>query len=184
MRIKRESSQLLIIDMQKVLLDLMEDEDTVINRAARLTKAARRLEIPTLFSEQYPERLGNTVSEIMDEAGPDARAVGKLHFSCLGNDVLSEQLHFNRNKGLTQVIVCGVEAHICVLQTVMDLEDQGFEAFVSADAISSREDDSWDLALDRMARCGAEIVDSEMVLFEWLEKAGTPEFKELQPLVK
>lgn len=184
MRIKRESSQLLIIDMQKKLLDLMEDGDRIIDRTARVMKAAQRFEIPMVLSEQNPEKLGATISEIEMEAGPEARMIPKMEFSCLLNDILSEQLHFYRKKGLSQVIICGVEAHICIVQTVMDLEDQGFEAFVVADAISSREPESWDLSLDRMARCGAEIVDSEMVLFEWMEKAGTPEFKELLPLVK
>lgn len=184
MRIKRENSQLLIVDMQKILLDLMEDKDRVVERAKRLVIAAEHLEIPTLFSEQYPEKLGPTIDELKEAADEDSRAVGKMEFSCMGNEVLSEQLHFHRKKGLGQVVLCGLEAHICVLQTVMDLEDQGFEVFVAADSVTSRDETSWDLALDRMSRSGAEIVDSEMVIFEWLEKAGTPEFKELQPLVK
>lgn len=184
MRLNHETSQLLIVDMQEKFLHLVLDHTRVEERCIRLIKSARRLDIPIMFSEQYPERLGPTLSALTEEAGPDARAMAKMHFSCLGDEVLSEQLHFHRKKGRGQVVVAGIETHVCVAQTVMDLETQGFEAYVVADAVSSREEDSWDLALDRLARCGAEIVDSEMVMFEWLEKAGTPEFKDLQMLIK
>jgi isochorismate hydrolase len=93
-------------------------------------------------------------------------------------------LHELRRKGRPQVVIGGIEAHVCVTQTAIDLEDQGFEAFVVADATSSRAKSSRRLALARMLRSGVDVVDSEMVVFEWLGKAGTPEFKELLSLVK
>jgi isochorismate hydrolase len=97
---------------------------------------------------------------------------------------LRDRLHELRRQGRSQVVIGGIEAHVCVLQTAIDLEAQGFEAFVVADAIGSRSKTSRKLAIERLERAGADVVDSEMVLFEWLERAGTPEFKELQALIK
>lgn len=184
MRIIRGTSQLLIIDMQEKVLPAVEDHDRVALRCIRLLKAARRLNIPITLAEQYPSGLGPTVPELQAELDEKAMIFEKLHFSCLGDDALREHLHQHRKQGRGQIVVAGIEAHICVTQTVMDLSDQGFEVYVVTDAVSSRDDDSWDIALERLARCGAEIVDSEMVMFEWLEKSGTPEFKELQALLK
>jgi isochorismate hydrolase len=97
---------------------------------------------------------------------------------------LRDHLHELRRKGRPQVVLGGIEAHVCVTQTAIDLEDQGFEAFVVADAVASRAKASCRLALARMLKSGVDVVDSEMVVFEWLGKAGTPEFKELLALVK
>jgi isochorismate hydrolase len=97
---------------------------------------------------------------------------------------LRERLHDLRRQGRLQVVIGGIEAHVCVAQTAMDLEAQGFEAFVVADATGSRSKSSRKLALTRLLRAGVDVVDSEMVLFEWLERAATPEFKELQALIK
>jgi isochorismate hydrolase len=97
---------------------------------------------------------------------------------------LRSRLDELRRQGRQQVVIAGIESHVCVMQTATDLENSGFDAFVVADAVTSRSKTSKRLALNRLAKAGADIVDSEMVLFEWLGRAGTPEFKELQPLVK
>lgn len=184
MLLKREASQLLIIDMQEGFLPTIDDRQLTIERCVRLVKTARRLDVPITFSEHYPKGLGPTVQPLIAEAGEESVVLEKIYFSCLGDEAIRDRLHSLRKDGKGQVVVGGIEAHVCVAQTVMDLVDQGFEAYVAADAVSSRSTESRDVALDRLARHGAEIVDSEMVMFEWLEKAGTPEFKELQQLLK
>lgn len=184
MLLSRDKSQLLIIDVQEKLLPAMSDPERVVERCVRLVRAARALEIPVTVSEQYPRGIGSTVTPLREALGNAASVVEKIEFSCLKNDSLREHLHELRRKGRPQVVLGGIEAHVCVTQTAIDLEDQGFEAFVAADATSSRAKSSRRLALDRMRRSGVDVVDSEMVVFEWLGKAGTPEFKELLAIVK
>jgi nicotinamidase-related amidase len=184
MLLSRDKSQLLIIDVQEKLLPAMSNPDRVVERCVRLVRAARALEIPITISEQYPSGIGSTVAPLREALGNSGAVIEKVEFSCLKNDTLREHLHEFRRKGLPQVVMGGIEAHVCVTQTAIDLEDQGFEAFVAADATSSRAKSSRRLALTRMVKSGVDIVDSEMVVFEWLGRAGTPEFKELLALVK
>ena len=184
MLLSRDKSQLLIIDVQEKLLPAMADPERVVERCVRLVRAARALEIPITVSEQYPGGIGPTGAPLRDALGNSGAIIEKIEFSCLKNDVLRDYLHDLRRKGRPQVVIGGIEAHVCVTQTAIDLEDQGFEAFVVADATSSRAKSSRRLALARMQRSGVDVVDSEMVVFEWLGKAGTPEFKELLSLVK
>jgi nicotinamidase-related amidase len=184
MLLSRDKSQLLIIDVQEKLLPAMSAPERVVERCERLVRAARALEIPITISEQYPRGIGATVAPLREALGNAGSVMEKIEFSCLRNDALRDHLHELRRKGRPQVVLGGIEAHVCVTQTAIDLEDQGFEAFVAADATSSRAKSSRKLALDRMRRSGVDVVDSEMVVFEWLGKAGTPEFKELLAIVK
>jgi nicotinamidase-related amidase len=184
MLLTRDKSQLLIIDVQEKLLPAMPDPERVVERCIRLVRAARALEIPVTFSEQYPRGLGPTVAPLREVLGNSGSVIDKLEFSCVKNDTLRERLHELRKRGRGQVVMGGIEAHVCVTQTAIDLEDQGFEAFVVADAVASRAKSSRRLALARLLKTGVDVVDSEMVVFEWLGKAGTPEFKELQGLLK
>jgi nicotinamidase-related amidase len=184
MLLARDKSQLLIVDVQEKLLDAISGKDRVVDRCKRLVRAARMLEVPITISEQYPQGLGPTVDPIREAFANAGLVADKVEFSCLKNEPLRERLHELRRQGRPQVVVGGIEAHVCVLQTAIDLEAQGFEAFVVADAIGSRSKDSRKLAITRLLKAGADVVDTEMVLFEWLERAGTQEFKELQALVK
>ncbi len=184
MLLDRDKSQLLIIDVQDKLLGAIAGKDRVVDRCIRLVRAARALEVPITVSEQYPQGLGPTVDPIRDALANAAFVADKVEFSCLKNDLLRERLHRLRREGRPQVVVAGIETHVCVLQTAIDLEDQGFEAFIVADAVGSRAKSSRKLALTRLGKGGADVVDSEMVMFEWLERAGTPAFKELQALIK
>ena len=124
---------------------------------------------------------GGSVGSVVNHVG---FIVDKLEFSCLRSEPLRERLHELRRQGRPQVVIGGIEAHVCVLQTAIDLEAQGFEAFVVADAIGSRSKVNRKLAMNRLMNAGVDVVDSEMVLFEWLERAGTPEFKDIQALIK
>ena len=173
-------SCLLVVDMQAQLVPRMATPRTVIDNARVLIEAAARLNVPLLVSEQYPRGLGPTVPELAALV-PTGRTVEKIHFSCIGDRAFAERF---RSIGRRQAIVAGVEAHVCVLQTVEDLLASGIETFVVADATSSRSEQNHLAAMDRLRSAGARIVTTEMVVFEWLAKAGTPEFKELSALIK
>jgi nicotinamidase-related amidase len=184
MLLARDKSQLLIVDVQQKLLGAISGKDKVVDACVRLVRAARALDVPITISEQYPQGLGPTVDPIREAFANNGFVLDKVEFSCLKNDALRDRLHELRRQGRPQVVVGGIEAHVCVLQTAMDLEAQGFEAFVAADAVGSRDKASAKRALARLLKSGADVIDSEMVLFEWLERAGTPEFKEIQALIK
>ena len=184
MLIDRDKSQLLIVDVQEKLLPAMSNPERVVNVCMRLVKAAHRLGVPITCSEQYPKGLGPTAEPLRTALEDAGAVIEKDTFSCLRSDSLRERLHELRRQGRPQIVIGGIEAHVCVTQTAIDLEAQGFEAFVVADAIGSRSKVNRKLAMNRLLRAGADVVDSEMVLFEWLERAGTPEFKELQALIK
>ena len=184
MLLARDRSQLLVIDVQDKLLASITGKDRVVERCVRLVRAAKVLDVPITLSEQYPEGLGPTAEPIREAAVNTGVVNDKVEFSCLRNEPLRDRLHELRRQGRPQIVIAGIEAHVCVLQTALDLESHGFEAFVVADAIGSRSRGSRKLAMSRLVKAGADVVDSEMVVFEWLERAGTPEFKELQALIK
>ncbi len=142
------------------------------------------MNVPITVSEQYPKGLGSTVAPLKSVLPGSATFCEKLHFSCMKDDRLQHHLQDHRDNGRGQIIVAGIEAHICVMHTVLDLITDGFEVFVIADATGSRSEDSKALAMRRMDKTGAFIADTEMVIFEWLERARTPEFKTLQALIK
>lgn len=173
-------SCLLVVDMQARLVPTMATAQAVVNNAGILIKAAKRLGVPLLVSEQYPRGLGPTVPEIAALVPAD-RTLQKMHFSCIGDADFAGRF---REIGRRQAIVAGVEAHVCVLQTAEDLLAAGVDTFVVADATSSRTQQNHAAAMERLRDGGARIVTTEMVVFEWLTRAGTPEFKELSALVK
>ncbi len=180
MLLQRDHSCLLIVDVQERLAPVMSDPRRVLHNCALLMRAARRLEIPILVSEQYPKGLGPTMVDLR-EFLPEEGALPKLHFSAAADEAILAKLE---SFGRRQVVVAGIETHVCVLQTALDLKARGFEAMVAADACASRRVESEQMGWSRMRQCGVELLSLEMVLFEWMHKAGTPEFKELSPLIK
>ena len=166
MLLSKDKCQLLIVDVQDKLLDAIAGKDRVVDRCVILVLAARNLGIPITMSEQYPQGLGPTHDSIRDAFANDGFVADKTEFSCVRNVRLRDHLHELRRQGRSQVVIGGIEAHVCVNQTAMDLEAQGFEAFVVADAapdvIESIErihrrrydlgiywpDDEWDEALN------------------------------------
>ncbi|HOV04642.1 MAG TPA: hydrolase [Hyphomicrobiales bacterium] len=176
-------SQLLVIDIQERLLPAMADSAAVLRNAGIVIAAARRLKVPVVLTEQYPKGLGPTVPEIVAAAG-EARVFEKLAFSAMRDARTAKALVDRRGSGRPQVVVCGIEAHVCVLQTALDLKERGFDVFVVADAVSSRVRGSHETALQRMAAAGVVAVTAEMVAFEWVEAAGTDDFKAIARLVK
>jgi len=180
MRIETKHSFALIIDIQERLFPHIHDHEGLARRCEILIKGLQLLEVPMMFTEQYPKGLGPTIPSIAGLMG-DMVAAEKMTFSCCGSDMVEGQL-----LGLSphSVIVCGIEAHVCVLQTVLDLRAQGRNAVVVADCISSRKPMDRDVAIERMRSAGAIITTYESLLFELCEVAGTDTFKELSKLVK
>jgi len=174
-------SVLALIDIQEKFRPSIIGFDEIIHRIEILARSALRMGVPTLVTEQYPKALGPTVSEIKRWL-PDSQAfLPKLCFSSAACDPFREALAATGRK---QVLLAGIEAHVCVMQTALELAASGYSVYVADDAVSSRKLSDRVAALERMARHGVERITSEMAIFEWLRKAGTPEFKELQALIK
>ena len=179
-RMKRKDSLFLIVDVQEKLAPAMQDSEEVISANYKLLHAAAKMDVPVLVSEQYPQGIGSTVDDLKLLIEPDD-VVEKMTFSCMETGVFQKSLE---KKCRNQIIVGGMETHVCVLQTVLDLLATGYQVFVVEDAASSRTTKNKQLGLERMRQCGAQIVSSEMVMFEWLERAGTDMFKSMLPLIK
>jgi nicotinamidase-related amidase len=176
-------SSLLIVDMQERLLPAMAGGAEALARCGILIAAAKRLGLPVAASEQYPKGLGRSVPAIAQAIG-NAPVFEKNEFSCWRNAALKTHLIGLHEAGRPQVVVAGIEAHVCVLQTAIDLAQAGFGVFAVADAMASRAPASVALAQERMRQAEVAVVNTEMVVFELLGKAGTEEFKELSKLVR
>jgi nicotinamidase-related amidase len=181
-KIAAERSVLLVVDVQEKLVGAMHDAAATIGNIVRLGQAAAALEVPALLSEQYPKGLGRTVAELTGfRASGGGSPVEKVHFSCLADDEYRDRL---AALGRRQAVLVGIEAHVCVLQTALDLLEAGYAPFVVADAVTSRASASKALGLDRLRANGVEIVSAEMVMFEWLHTAQNPAFKAVSKLLR
>lgn len=173
-------SVLLVVDIQARLAPAICGGEAVIARTAILLAAAGRLGVPTVVSEQYPQGLGHTDERLLP-LPEGATVLPKTSFSALGDDGIRAHL---TDLGRRQIVLAGMETHVCVLQTALALKVAGYEVAVAADAVGSRRPECRQLGLDRMRTHGVDVVDSEMVVFEWLGAAGTPAFKELSRLIR
>ena len=178
--LRAREAVLVIVDVQGKLAQLMYERDRLYHSLRTLIKGFQVLQIPILWLEQYPKGLGPTVPEIA-ELLADGSPIAKVCFSGCGEAEFVERL---KDVDRRQVLIAGIEAHVCVYQTVRDLLADGYHVEVVADAVSSRTAENRQIGLDRMAGAGAAITSVEMTLFELMEKAGTPEFKEIVGLVK
>lgn len=179
-RIEREASVLLVIDIQEKLLPTMFEKERVVRNTILLIRGMQIMGRPVVLTEQYPKGIGPTVPELAAILR-GARRLEKISFSAVNAEGFDEAL---LNTGATDVVLCGIESHVCVAQTCLDLLERGLRVFVVADAVSSRTSDNWRVGVERMRSAGAVIVSAEMILFELLERAGTREFKEVLALVK
>jgi nicotinamidase-related amidase len=170
--LERERTALVVVDVQEGFRSYATFE-AVARACTKLVQGARILEVPRIFSEQYPRGLGHTAPELALEGEP---VVEKTVFSAARADGFDLA-------GRTQAIVCGIETHVCVSQTVHDLIGDGIEVHVPADAVGSRHQLDYERGLERLERAGAIVSSVEAVLFELLERAGTPEFKQVQGLI-
>lgn len=176
MLMHKDLSGLVFVDVQEKLTPYVLHSDNMISRCGWLLRLAQTLDIPVLVSEQYPSGLGQTMPYLRDNVA-NYLPIEKVHFSCYRNDNFVQQW---RSLGKKQMIIAGIETHVCVLQTAMEvirLTDD--EVFVVVDAVSSRFELDHKYGLKRMKQAGIELVTSEMVFFEWIEQAGTKEFKAL-----
>lgn len=172
MKLDAHRSVLLIIDLQERLLPAIDQGESVVNHAAWLIGIARQLRVPVLLTEQYPQGLGATAPAIAQLITSEER-IEKIHFSAVAEGNLLSHPDAQRK----QWVVCGTESHVCVQQTVLDLLSAGRQVSVVEEAVGSRQARDKILALERMRQHGADIVSREMVAFEWLNQANTPEFR-------
>lgn len=176
-------SRLLIIDEQERLLGAMPEKarTQVLKNTAILLQAAQTLTIPVIRSEQYPKGLGVTDSRIESQLCDDALKIEKTAFSCCAVPEIAELTH---QQVLPQWIIAGIESHVCVLQTALQLKAAGQEVFVVSDACCSRQKQHHKNALQRLGQAGVFISNTESVLFEWLRDAKHPDFKSLAKLIQ
>ncbi len=174
-------SLLLVVDVQERLWPQISNRESVRDRCRTLMQGAQRLEVPVLLTEQYPQGLGPTLPELKESLPASVDILEKRSFSCLGEEALRSRIEQAHRR---QLVVCGIEAHVCVLQTVLEALERGLRAAVVADAIGSRDEANRQLAIQRMSDSGATVVSVEMVLFEWMRTARHPAFKAISALVK
>ena len=174
MLIAAERSMLLVSDMQDKLLPAIHEHEALVAGVVWLVRAAQRIGVPVAAVEQYPKGLGRLAAPLR-ELLPDAAIAQKTHFSSVAARCLENLPGADR----AQVVIAGIETHVCVLQTALELTEEGREVYVVADAVGSRRTHDRDLALWRMRQEGVRVVSREMVVFEWLGQAGTPLFSDV-----
>ncbi|WP_437230800.1 hydrolase [Planctomicrobium sp. SH661] len=172
------TSRLVIVDMQEKFAPIIPDFDLVLSGCVKLIQAARILNVPVSATEQYPRGLGTTVPAIAELL---PHRPEKVRFSCA--EALDWALQSGLEDGRRQIVLAGIETHICMLQTALDLVSAGFEVFIAADATRSRQAEDREIALRRMSDAGVRIITSEMAMFEWCEVAGSEQFKQISRLV-
>ncbi len=176
MRLSSSTSILCVIDVQERLVPAVADGDVVVARCRRLAEGARLLGVPAVLTEQYRKGLGATVPALAELLPPPLE---KLSFSCCGAEGFAAAIA----AGFGQIVLCGLETHVCVAQTALDLLAEGYAVFLAVDAISSRHAIDRDVALRRLVAAGAVPTTSEAVLFEWCRSASHPQFQAVRKLV-
>ena len=171
---------LVVVDVQGKLAQLMYERENLFKNIQILIKAAKILNIPIIWCQQYPKSLGPTVCQIADSLA-DNEPIDKASFSCCGQEQFNNKLN---DLDRQQVLLCGIETHVCIYQTAVDLQRKGYQVHVIADSVSSRALENKQIAIDRMSIKGIDISSTEMVLFELLKTAEHPKFKQIAALVK
>jgi nicotinamidase-related amidase len=174
--LRPEDCALAVIDIQEKLLPPIHEKERLVRNAQLLVRLADILLLPVVVSTQYEKGLGQTVAEISSLL-PEVKSLDKLEFGCFGNDAYCSAVGKLANRNT--LLLCGMESHICVMQTALGALNQGLNVHVAADAVSSRTELNWKLGLNRMQAAGAVISSTEMMIYELLGKSGTPAFKEM-----
>lgn len=180
--LEADQCALVVVDIQEKLLPPIFNKDVLVKNSQLLIRLAKILDLPLLVTTQYSKGLGATVPEIASLLA-EVPVFDKLEFSCFGSDPFRARLKSlpgNRNT----VLLCGMEAHICVMQTALAALGEGYLVHVASDAVGSRAEWNWQIGLDRMKAAGAVISSTEMMMYELLRCSGTPQFKELLPFLK
>ncbi len=178
--LKRDNTVLIVVDVQGKLAQLMHEHEKLFKNLQILIKGIKILGLPIIWMEQYPEGLGPTIPEIK-ELLSDMEPVPKISFSCCGESRFIAGLNALKRD---QLLICGIETHVCIHQTSLDLLELGYEVQVVSDAVSSRTKENKEVGLQKIASEGGKITSVEMALFELLRKAGSDEFKAISRLVK
>jgi nicotinamidase-related amidase len=179
--LQRDDTLLLVIDMQEPFLRGIPDRAALARNVNLLISGGRVLQIPIIASAQYQGRMGGFIPEVAQHLPDYCSPVNKLCFSCGASDELSAAI---ADTGRRQVLICGVETHICVCQTALDLAAAGYQTHVAADSVSSRSELTHHIALERLRAAGIILTTAESALYELLHQAATPEFKQILTLVK
>jgi nicotinamidase-related amidase len=173
---------LLVVDIQERLMPFIHEKEKVVKNSVLLIKAAKVLNIPIIPTTQYVARIGNLLPEIT-EGLKELPQLDKFEFSCFGNEAITRAVK-SLPKKVNTILVCGVETHICIYQTMLGGLMAGYRMWVAADAVSSRAVLNHETGLDRIRQIGGVVGNTEMIIYELLHKAGTKEFKELLPFLK
>jgi nicotinamidase-related amidase len=180
--LKAEQCVLLVVDIQEKLLPPIFRKEPLLKNSQLLIRLASVLKVPVLMSTQYTKRLGPTVPRISSLL-PETRPIDKQMFSCFGSDAFCSAL--KRLAGARNtVLLCGMETHICVMQTALGALREGYVVHVASDAVSSRTESNWKIGLERMRAAGTVLSSTEMMIYELLGSADTAAFKELLPYLK
>ncbi|MBD3232659.1 MAG: isochorismatase family protein [candidate division Zixibacteria bacterium] len=176
----RDKAALVIVDVQGKLATIMHNKDRLFDNLSKIIRGAKVLDIPIIWNEQIPDKLGETIPEIQ-ELLPDQKPLEKNSFSCCDNQGFMDQLQdLQRN----QVLLVGIETHVCVYQTAIDLLAQGLEVYIVADATSSRHEINYQIGIQAMTDAGAKISSVEMALFEMLKFAEGDDFRQIIKIIK
>lgn len=175
MLLNKEKSGFLLVDVQEKLTPHVLYAEDLVTRCQWLIRLANDLDVPLVVSEQYPRGLGNTI-ESLRVLTSNQQCIDKVHFSCYREPNF---INHWQSIGRKQVVIAGIETHVCVMQTAMDMHSSGLDVFVVVNAVSSRHEVDHKYGLKRMKQAGIHLVTTEMVFFEWVGQAGTPEFKAL-----
>ena len=176
----KENTGLVIVDVQEKLMGVMDQKERVVDRVSKLLDLARIFQLPVILTEQNPRFLGSALPTVQ-ESLPAYEPIEKIHFDCCEVDAFNDVIE---KKGLRNIILTGVETHICVFQTCVSLLERGFRVHVPHHAVDSRTKDNWQIGLSLMQEAGATITSTETIIFQILKKAGTTEFKALLKTIK
>ena len=180
--LEAEQCALIVVDIQQKLLPPIFNKETLVKNSQLLVRLAKILAIPIMMTTQYSKGLGATVPEVASLL-PDVTAIDKLEFGCFGSDIFRAGLKALPGSRNT-LLLCGMETHICVMQTALGALNDGYLVHVASDAVSSRSEWNWRIGLDRMRAAGAVISSTEMMMYELLRCSGTAQFKEMLSYLK
>ena len=176
----RENTGLLVVDVQEKLMQVMGRKERVIDNIIKLLQLSKLFTLPVIITEQYPKWLGSTFPDIIEYL-PSYEPVTKLHFNCCDVEAFNTRLN---SEDFKNIIVTGVESHICIFQTCVSILEKGYQVHVPQDAVDSRTEENWRVGLELMKKAGALITSTETLIYQILKKAGTNEFKKMLKIIK
>ena len=179
-KLNKDNTGLLIIDVQEKLMQVMGQKKRVADNIAKLVLLSKLFNFPVILTEQYPKWLGPTLPELAKSL-PSYEPITKFHFNCCDVDAFNNRLD---SEDLRNIIITGVESHICVFQTCVTILERGYKVHVPRDAVDSRTEENWRVGLDLMKQAGAVITSTETVIYQILKKTGTKEFKKMLKVMR